>query len=248
MLSLFITMLRIKPSFQNVSKFTRFYSKFAAEKQPVLRIGSLAPNFQAPSTHGPIDFHKFIDNKWTVLFSHPADFTPVCTTELGGFAKLQKDFAAIDTQLIGLSADSIEEHKKWIKDIDEIGGSQSQVEYPIIADESREVAFLYNMVDEKGFKDLATALTIRNVFVIDPSKKIRLYVVYPASVGRNISEILRVVKALQTTDKLGVATPANWQGGDDVIIPPSVSTEDAQAKFGDVRVVKPYLRYTKSTK
>lgn len=223
----------------------RFYSKLSPELQPRLRIGSIAPDFNAVTTQGPIKFHDFLANKWTVLFSHPADFTPVCTTELGGFAKLQPKFEELGAQLIGLSADSVEEHNKWVKDIEDVTAGGRKVNYPIIADTSREVAYLYNMVDETGAKDIARAATIRNVFIIDPSKKIRLYVVYPASVGRNISEILRVVQALQTTDKFGVATPADWTVGQDVIVPPSVSTADANKKFDGVREVKPYLRYAK---
>lgn len=211
--------------------------------QPVLRIGSQAPNFTAKSTAGPLHFHKFLNNKWTVLFSHPADFTPVCTTELGAFAKRANEFAQLNTQLIGLSTDPVSEHKEWIKDIESISGVE--VKYPIIADTERKVSFLYNMVDQQGFENLGSATAIRNVFVIDPAKSIRLMLVYPASVGRNMDEILRCVRALQTADERQVATPVNWVPGDDVIVPPSVSTEDAKIKFGCVREVRPYLRYVK---
>lgn len=223
----------------------RFYSQFKPDLQPRLRIGSIAPDFNAQTTKGPIKFHEFLAHKWTVLFSHPADFTPVCTTELGGFAKLQPEFEKLGAQLIGLSADSVDEHQKWISDIEDATSGGKKVDYPIIADTAREVAYLYNMVDEAGFKDLAKAATIRNVFIIDPNKVIRLFIVYPASVGRNVAEILRVVRALQTTDKYGVATPEGWTAGQDVIVPPSVSTEDARKKFGAVDEVKSYLRYVK---
>lgn len=229
----------------SLAAFSRFYS-FDAAKQPRVRIGSEAPNFEAVTTKGKINFHDFLGNgKWTVLFSHPADFTPVCTTELGAFAKAEPAFSALNTQLIGLSADSIENHDAWAKDIEEISKGV-QVNYPIIADSDRHVAFLYDMVDEEGFQKGQQATTIRNVFVIDPAKKVRLYLVYPASTGRNISEVLRVVKALQTSDSAGVATPVDWIEGEDVIVPPSVSTKDAAAKFGEVREIKPYLRYVHS--
>jgi len=223
-------------------------------EQPRLRLGSVAPNFQAKTTHGSIDFHEFIGNSWAILFSHPADFTPVCTTELGAFAKLAPEFTKRNVKLIGLSADPLESHSEWIKDIDEVMGSgmtsgRPENSFPIIADDAREVAWLYDMVTEQ---DVATvqqggiAFTIRSVFIIDPNKKIRLTMTYPASTGRNSAEVLRVVDSLQTTDRAGVATPIDWNVGQDVIVPPSVSTEDAKAKFGEgnVRVLKPYLRYT----
>jgi len=214
-------------------------------RPPPLRLGSTAPNFDAETSNGPINFHEFIGDNWTILFSHPDDFTPTCTTELGAFAKLEPEFTARGVKLIGLSANTLEEHKEWIKDIDEVTGSN--LKFPIIADRERKVAYLYDMldyqdttnVDEKGM-----AMTIRSVFVIDPKKKIRLMFSYPASTGRNTAEVLRVIDALQTTDKHGVNTAINWIPGDDVIVPPFVSTDDAVKKFGDVRVVKPYLRYT----
>lgn len=231
---------------RSVQSSIRFYSKFDQSKQPRIRIGSVAPNFQAQTTAGKIDFHEFLGNKWTVLFSHPADFTPVCTTELGGFAKLAPEFSKLNTQLIGLSADEIKNHEQWVKDIEEHTSAGAKVTYPIIADTEREVAFLYDMVDQSGFEQGTQAMTIRNVFVIDPSKKVRMFMVYPASTGRNISEVLRVVRALQLADKKGIATPVDWVEGDDVIVPPSVSTEDAKKKFGEIRELKPYLRYAKS--
>lgn len=228
----------------------RFFS-FDFSKQPRLRIGSEAPDFTAPTTKGELNFHKFLGNgKWTVLFSHPADFTPVCTTELGAFAKLEPDFQKLNTQLIGLSADAIKNHEQWISDIEEHTSAGAKVNYPIIADESREVAFKYDMLDQAGFEKLnqdgAPPMTIRNVFIIDPAKKIRLFLVYPASTGRNAAEVLRCVRALQTADKRGIATPIDWVEGDDVIVPPSVSNADAKAKFGEIRELKPYLRYVKS--
>ncbi|KAL1976721.1 hypothetical protein VTN31DRAFT_3003 [Thermomyces dupontii] len=210
-----------------------------------LRLGSIAPNFKADTTQGPIDFHEFIGNNWVILFSHPADFTPICTTELGAFAKLEPEFTARGVKLIGLSANSLESHHQWVKDIDEVTGSN--LKFPIIADPDRKIAYLYDMldyddttnVDQKGLP-----LTVRTVFIIDPNKKIRLTLTYPASTGRNTAEVLRVVDALQTTDKKGVTTPINWLPGDDVVVPPNVSTEEAKAKFGEVREVKPYLRFT----
>lgn len=215
------------------------------QRSPPLRLGSIAPNFDAETSTGPISFHEFVGNSWVVFFSHPDDFTPICTTELGAFAKLEPEFAARGVKLIGLSANGVDSHHRWIKDIDEVTGSN--LKFPIISDPERKIAYLYDMVDyddttnvdEKGL-----ALTIRSVFIIDPNKKIRLILTYPASTGRNTAEVLRVVEALQTTDKHGVTTPINWLPGDDVVIPPPVSTEDAKKKFGEIRIVKPYLRFT----
>ncbi|PPJ59529.1 hypothetical protein CBER1_08882 [Cercospora berteroae] len=223
--------------------FKRFLSVPA--EQPRLRLGSTAPNFQAQTTQGNIDFHEFIGDKWAILFSHPADFTPVCTTELGAFAKLRNEFEKRGVKMIGLSANDLGSHDKWIQDINEI--SNTQLSFPIIADADRKVAFLYDMIDQQDLENIdekGIAFTIRSVFVIDPSKKIRLTMMYPASTGRNTSEVLRVIDSLQTGDKKGVTTPIDWQVGEDVIVPPSVSTEDAKKKFGSVREVKPYLRYT----
>ncbi|CAK1357003.1 Mitochondrial peroxiredoxin PRX1 [Cercospora beticola] len=223
--------------------FKRFLS--APAEQPRLRLGSIAPNFQAQTTQGNIDFHEFIGDKWAILFSHPADFTPVCTTELGAFAKLRSEFEKRGVKMIGLSANDLGSHDKWIQDINEI--SNTQLSFPIIADADRKVAFLYDMIDQQDLENIdekGIAFTIRSVFVIDPSKKIRLTMMYPASTGRNTSEVLRVIDSLQTGDKKGVTTPIDWQVGEDVIVPPSVTTEDAKKKFGSVREVKPYLRYT----
>ncbi|KAF7715861.1 Peroxiredoxin, mitochondrial [Penicillium ucsense] len=216
------------------------------QEQPRLRLGSTAPNFKALTTNGEIDFHEFIGNSWTILFSHPADFTPVCTTELGAFAKMKHEFDKRGVKMIGLSANDIGSHGEWIKDINEV--ASTTVQFPIIADADRKVAFLYDMIDQQDLDNIdqkGIAFTIRSVFVIDPSKKIRLTMMYPASTGRNSAEVLRVIDSLQTGDKKGVTTPIDWQVGDDVIVPPSVSTEDAKKKFGEVREVKPYLRYTK---
>ncbi|KAK8075723.1 mitochondrial peroxiredoxin PRX1 [Apiospora hydei] len=217
----------------------------AEERATPLRLGSTAPNFKAETTTGPIDFHEFIGDKWVVLFSHPEDFTPVCTTELGAFAKLEPEFTKRGVKLIGLSANTVGSHGDWIKDIDEVTGSK--VSFPIIADKERKVAYLYDMldyqdttnVDEKGI-----AFTIRSVFVIDPKKTIRLILSYPASTGRNTAEVLRVVDSLQTGDKHKITTPINWVPGDDVIVHPAVKNEEAKELFPDFRTVKPYLRFT----
>jgi glutaredoxin/glutathione-dependent peroxiredoxin len=211
-------------------------------EQPRIRLGSIAPNFAANTTHGDIDFHSFIDNSWAILFSHPADFTPVCTTELGAFAKLKDEFEKRGVKMIGLSANDLE---KWIQDINDI--SKTNLQFPIIADADRKVAWLYDMVDAQDLSNIdekGIAFTIRSVFVIDPAKKVRLTMMYPASTGRNTAEVLRVIDSLQTGDKKGVTTPIDWQMGDDVIVPPTLSTSDAKNKFQDVREIRPYLRFT----
>lgn len=234
-----------RPLAARPAAFARFIS-FKQEDQPRLRIGSDAPNFKALTTAGDIDFHDFIGDKWTILFSHPADFTPVCTTELGAFAALQGEFSKRNAQLIGLSADEIKSHGEWVKDIEEFTSKGQRFDFPIIADVDRNVAFLYDMVDEEGFKNLSkSAMTIRNVFIIDPSKKIRIFFVYPASVGRNTAEVLRVLDALQLADKENIATPVDWTPGKDVILPLSVSVEEGKKKYGDVDVKTSYLRYVK---
>lgn len=216
------------------------------QEQPRLRLGSTAPNFKAQTTHGEIDFHEFIGDSWAILFSHPADFTPVCTTEVGAFAKLKDEFEKRGVKMIGLSANDLSSHGKWVEDINEV--ASTNVQFPIIADADRKVAFLYDMISQQDLEDLpkkGIAFTIRSVFIIDPAKKIRLIMLYPASTGRNTTEVLRVIDSLQIGDKKGVVTPINWEVGEDVIVPPSVSTEDAKKKFGEVRELKPYLRYTK---
>ncbi|KAL7666895.1 Thioredoxin domain-containing protein [[Candida] zeylanoides] len=216
-----------------------------SENKTSLRLGSTAPNFEADTSNGKINFHDFIGDSWVVLFSHPDDFTPVCTTELGAFAKLEPEFSKRGVKLIGLSANGTESHKAWIRDIDEITGSK--LTFPIIADPRREVAHAYDMIDYQdatNVDDKGVQFTIRSVFVIDPKKKIRLILAYPASTGRNTAEVLRVVDSLQTGDKYRVTTPINWVPGDDVIVHPSVSNEEAKTLFPKFRVIKPYLRLT----
>ncbi|KAF2402653.1 mitochondrial peroxiredoxin PRX1 [Trichodelitschia bisporula] len=212
-------------------------------EQPRLRLGTVAPNFTAKTTQGDIDFHKFIGDSWAVLFSHPADYTPVCTTELGAFAKLKGEFEKRGVKMIGLSADDLGSHEGWIRDIKDV--TSGDVHFPIIADADRKVAWLYDMVTADDAAKPDIAFTIRSVFIIDPAKKIRLIMLYPASTGRNSAEVLRVIDSLQTGDAKGVATPIDWLPGGDVIVPPSVSTPDARKKFGDVREEKPYLRWTR---
>ncbi|KAF2787559.1 thioredoxin-like protein [Melanomma pulvis-pyrius CBS 109.77] len=224
----------------------RTKSNTMAEGRPApLRLGSIAPNFQAETTTGPIDFHEFIGDKWVVLFSHPEDYTPVCTTELGAFAKLEPEFTKRGVKLIGLSANTIDSHAGWIKDIDEISGSK--LSFPIIGDKQRQVAYAYDMLDHQDATNVDSkgiAFTIRSVFIIDPKKTIRLILSYPASTGRNTAEVLRVVDSLQTGDKNRITTPINWVPGDDVIVHPSVSNELAKELFPDFKIVKPYLRFT----
>lgn len=231
-------------NFQSSSFLRRSYAT-PAQEQPRLRLGSIAPNFHAKTTQGDIDFHNFIGNSWTILFSHPADFTPVCTTELGAFAKLKDEFEKRGVKMIGLSANDLSSHDRWIEDINDI--SKTNLQFPIIADADRKVAWLYDMVDQQDLDNIdekGIAFTIRSVFIIDPSKKIRLTMMYPASTGRNTAEVLRVIDSLQTGDKKGVTTPIDWQVGEDVIVPPTLKTEDARKKFKDVREIRPYLRFT----
>lgn len=181
-----------------------------AVEQPRLRLGSEAPNFSAQTTQGSIDFHNFIEGSWAILFSHPADFTPVCTTELGAFSKLKDEFEKRGVKMIGLSANDLKSHDKWIEDINDI--SKTNLQFPIIADADRRIAWLYDMVDQQDLSNIdekGIAFTIRSVFVIDPAKKIRLTMMYPASCGRNTAEVLRVIDALQTGDKKGVTTPVS---------------------------------------
>lgn len=217
----------------------------ASQEHTTLRLGSTAPNFESETSNGKISFHDFIGDSWAVLFSHPDDFTPVCTTELGAFAKLEPEFTKRNVKLIGLSANGTESHKAWIKDIDEVTGSK--LTFPIIADSERKVAHLYDMIDYQdatNVDDKGLQFTIRSVFVIDPAKKIRLILAYPASTGRNTAEVLRVVDSLQTGDKYKVTTPINWVPGDDVIVHPTISNEDAKTLFPKFRIIKPYLRLT----
>lgn len=214
-----------------------------------LRINDQAPNFQVETTHGKIDFHEWIGDKWAVLFSHPKDFTPVCTTELGYMASIQSEFDKRNTKIIGLSIDPLTDHEKWLKDVEEVGGSP--IRYPVIADTNLHVAKLYNMfpADETGSAEGRTALTnatVRSVFIIGPDKNIKLMMTYPMTTGRNFNEILRVLDSMQLTTKHKVATPVNWQQGDDVIIVPSVSNEEAQKIYPEGwKTLKPYLRKVK---
>jgi alkyl hydroperoxide reductase subunit AhpC len=202
-----------------------------------IRLGDEAPNFTAETTEGQIDFHDWKAGSWAVLFSHPADFTPVCTTELGRTAKLKDEFDKRGVKAIAVSVDSVEDHKGWSPDIAEIGGTD--VNFPIIADQDRKVAELYDMI-HPGEGDTST---VRSVFIIDPSNKVRTTLTYPKSVGRNFDEILRVVDALQLTDKAPVSTPVDWKPGERVIVSPAMSTEDAKQKFANVEEVRSYLRW-----
>ena len=204
-----------------------------------LRLGDEAPNFTAETTAGTINFHEWLGDGWGILFSHPKDFTPVCTTELGTVAKITDDFAKRNVKVLAVSVDPLDSHKGWINDINET--QQCTVSYPIIADPDRQVANLYDMIHPNALDNM----TVRSVFVIGPDKKIKLTLTYPASTGRNFDEILRVVDSLQLTAKHQVATPANWKDGEDCIIVPAVKDEEIPAKFPKGhRAVKPYLRYT----
>jgi alkyl hydroperoxide reductase subunit AhpC len=211
-----------------------------------LRINDIAPDFTAQTTQGPISFHQWIGDHWAVFFSHPKDFTPVCTTELGYMARIEPEFASRNTKLIGLSVDPVENHSKWAADIEETQGAR--VNYPMIGDIDLAVAKLYDMLpaEEMGTYDgrtAATNATVRSVFVIGPDKKIKLMMTYPMTTGRNFDEILRALDSMQMTAKHKVATPVNWKHGEDVIIVPAVSNEDAAAIFpGGWKTVKPYLR------
>ncbi|MCP9221446.1 peroxiredoxin [Erythrobacter sp. LQ02-29] len=211
-----------------------------------LSIGSTAPDFTAQTTQGNIHFHDWMGDSWAILFSHPKAFTPVCTTELGYMAGLGEEFAKRDTKIIGLSVDSSQDNRDWLPDIEEVSGNK--VNYPVVGDNDLQVAKLYNMLpaDEAGNAERRTAAdnaTVRAVYIIGPDKKIRAMLLYPMSSGRNFDEVLRLLDSVQLTERKGVATPVNWQKGDDVIIPPSLSDEDAKAKYPDGwDEKKPYLR------
>ncbi len=217
-----------------------------------LRLGDEAPNFQAETTKGMVDFHNWLGDSWGVLFSHPKDFTPVCTTELGYMAGLKPEFTKRNCKVIGLSVDPVEDHTEWAKDIEETQGHA--VNYPMIGDRDLAVAKLYNMLaaEEEGTSEGRTAMTnatVRSVFIISPDKKIKLMLTYPMTTGRNFDEILRVIDSMQLTAKHKVATPVNWKDGDDVIIVPAVSNEEAETMFpGGWKTVKPYLRTTEQPK
>lgn len=204
-----------------------------------LRLGDVAPDFEAETTLGNIHFHQWLGDSWGVLFSHPADFTPVCTTELGTVANYYPEFVKRNTKVIALSVDGLESHLKWIKDIEET--QQVTLQYPIIADESKTVANLYDMIHPNANE----TFTVRSVFIIGPDKKVKLTLTYPASTGRNFDELLRVIDSLQLTANYSVATPANWKDGQDVVISPAIKTEDIPAKFPKgFTLIKPYLRTT----
>lgn len=204
-----------------------------------LRLGDVAPDFTTNTSEGKINFYEFLGDSWGVLFSHPADFTPVCTTELGRTAALKEEFAKRNVKAIAVSVDGAESHKEWIKDINET--QNTVVNFPIIADEDRVVAELYDMIHPNA----SETVTVRSLFVIDPNKKVRLIITYPSSTGRNFNEVLRVIDSLQMTDQHKLATPADWNQGDNCIVVPSLSTEQAKEIFGEVEEVKPYLRYVK---
>jgi alkyl hydroperoxide reductase subunit AhpC len=204
-----------------------------------LQLGDTVPNFTQSSSTGEIDFYDWAGDNWVVLFSHPADYTPVCTTELGEVAKLKPEFDKRNVKVIALSVDDTESHKGWIGDINETQGTT--VDYPILADPDKKVSDLYGMIHPNA----NAKVTVRSVFVIDPDKKLRLTITYPPSTGRNFEEILRVIDSLQLTDNYSVATPVNWKDGDDVIVVPSMPTEEAKQKFPKgVQEIKPYLRVT----
>ena len=205
-----------------------------------IRIGSVAPDFTQESTEGPIHFHEWIGNKWAVLFSHPKDFTPVCTTELGMVAKLKPEFDKRNVKVVAVSVDDVESHKKWISDIDET--QKTKMNFPILGDSDKKVANLYDMIHAEA----SDTLTVRSVFIIDPNKKVRAMITYPASTGRHFDEILRVIDSLQLTDSHSVATPANWKDGGDVVIVPSIQDPEViKQKFPKgYTALKPYLRMT----
>lgn len=204
-----------------------------------LRLGDIVPNFQASTTEGDIDFYKYLGDGWGVLFSHPADYTPVCTTELGKTALLKEEFKKRNTKVLAVSVDPLEKHEGWKNDINET--QSCTVDFPLIADEDKKVATLYDMIHPNA----SETTTVRSLFVIGPDKKMKLMIIYPAATGRNFVEVLRVIDSLQLTANHSVATPADWKEGEDVIVVPAVSTEDAYKKFPKgVKVVKPYLRYT----
>ena len=215
-----------------------------------IRIGDEAPNFKAKTTEGLIDFYQWIGDSWAILFSHPKDFTPVCTTELGYVAKLKPEFDKRNTKAIGLSIDPVSDHEKWVGDIVDTQGYA--VNYPLIGDDDLVVAKLYDMIHPNASGGARTAqdnATVRSVFIIGPDKKIKAILIYPMSAGRNFDEILRLLDAIQLNAKHQVATPVNWKNGDDVIIPPNVSNEDAQKKYpSGFKTIKPYLRVVSQPK
>ena len=212
-----------------------------------LRINGTVPDFTAETNQGTISFHDWIGDSWAILFSHPKDFTPVCTTEFGAVAQLKDEWAKRGTKVIGVSVDGVDDHNKWIGDIEKVGGAD--VGFPIIADDGLAVSKAFDMLPEDAYlpdgRTPADSATVRSVFIIGPDKQLKLSMTYPMTVGRNFAEVLRALDGLQTSTSKGVATPANWNLGDDVIIPATVSNEDAKAKFGVFETVLPYLRTTK---
>jgi alkyl hydroperoxide reductase subunit AhpC len=217
--------------------------------QGYIRIGDLVPDFEAETSLGPVRFHDFVGDGWCVLFSHPADFTPVCTTEFGVTAKLSEEWRRRGVKVIGLSVDSAEDHALWIQDIEDT--QHVTVDFPIIADKDRRVAMLFGMLDATNFRHgqaLGQTMTVRSVFIVSPAKRVELIITYPAYIGRNFDEILRVIDALQLSARHRVATPANWNPGDDTVVLPFISDEEAERMFaaqGGVRKVRSYLRYVR---
>ncbi len=212
-----------------------------------LRINNEIPNLHVTTDHGDMDLHDWVGDSWAILFSHPKDFTPVCTTEFGAVAKLADEWEKRGTKVMGVSVDGVEDHKKWKNDIEKVGGATAG--FPIIADDGLEVSKAFDMLPAEAYlpdgRTPADSATVRSVFIIGPDKQVKLMMTYPMTVGRNFGEIVRALDALQTSTGKGVATPADWTMGEDVIIPPSVSDEDAKAKFGEYDAVLPYLRKTK---
>lgn len=230
-----------KPSSKNVS-FPRYFNL-----RKITSLGDQVPDFKASTQLGEISFHEFIGSSWVIFFSHPADFTPVCTTELGFVAKLQPEWEKRNTKVIALSVDSVEDHTKWIKDIEE--SQNVKVSYPIIADKDRKIAQAFSMLDKNNVDKKGMPETVRSVYIVDPNKAVRLIITYPPSVGRNFDEIVRCLDSLQVSGKLKTCvTPVNWKQTDDVIIKPSVSDEDAIKQYGEIKKVLPYLRYAAQPK
>ncbi|HLV65254.1 MAG TPA: peroxiredoxin [Polyangiaceae bacterium] len=204
-----------------------------------IRLGDIAPDFTADSTEGPIRFHEYLGNSWGVLFSHPKDFTPVCTTELGEVARLKPEFDKRNVKVLGLSVDSVDDHRRWAGDIEETQGAR--LNYPLLGDPERKIAALYDMIHPNA----NDTLTVRSVFVIGPDKKVKLILTYPASTGRNFDELLRAIDSLKLTAEFSVATPVNWKDGEDCIVVPSISDEEARKRFPKgFKALKPYLRLT----
>ncbi|HXE67011.1 MAG TPA: peroxiredoxin [Rhodanobacteraceae bacterium] len=205
-----------------------------------LQLGQTAPDFTLDSTQGSLHFNAWARDHWVVFFSHPKDFTPICTTELGAFARRQGEFEERGVKILGLSVDPVEDHMRWAKDIADVGGAE--VNYPILADPDLEVARLYGMFHPEA----DPKVTVRSVFIIDPQRKVRITLTYPPSVGRNVDEILRTIDALQLTDRHPVSTPVNWQPGEDIVASPKLSDAEVDARFDGVRKIKPYLRFAKA--